>query len=141
MTRASRLTSWVQGGVQHIHGEDVARAIYAVHSQPDKSAGQRWLVGDKRHYDLWDLACALGHPGVNVIDNRVIVRKQEQERPIVSQWVQELMVEDGVITLPRPAERLGRRFDTRDFWSTFDLEPVRPRIEIDRSLRPLEVSL
>ncbi|KAF9516307.1 hypothetical protein BS47DRAFT_1292561 [Hydnum rufescens UP504] len=47
-----------KGSVHFIHGEDVARAIIAVHRR--FSPGQRWILTDERVYDWWDLASAWG---------------------------------------------------------------------------------
>lgn len=43
-------------------------------------------------------------------------------------WVGELMVEQDIRALPRSMEQLGRAYDTREFWTTFGLMPVRARI-------------
>ena len=45
-----------------------------------------------------------------------------------SKWVFELMDEEGVRALPRSMEVLGRCYDSREFWKTFGLSPVRSRI-------------
>lgn len=104
-----------------IHGLDVARAILAVHQQPQKAAGERWLLTDGRVYDWWDLASAWGSGG----------EKSRGQVPTGPQptWVQELMNETGVRALPRPAESLGRSLDSREFWSTFGLTPARARMD------------
>ncbi|OBZ66168.1 hypothetical protein A0H81_13754 [Grifola frondosa] len=100
-----------KGSIHMIHGEDVARAVLAVHRQPAKATGQRWLLTDGRVYDWWDIASAWGSAGVQ------------------PRWVRELMTEEGVRALPRDAEKLGRAMDSREFWNTFELEPVRGRLE------------
>lgn len=43
-------------------------------------------------------------------------------------WVYELMVETGVRALPRSMEALGRCYDTREFWDTFGVVPLKARI-------------
>lgn len=43
-------------------------------------------------------------------------------------WVGELMEEHKVKALPRSMEQLARCYDTREFWKTFGLMPVRSRI-------------
>ena len=93
-----------------IHGLDVARAVLAVHEHIDRAAGQRWLLTDGRVYDWWDWASAWGTEGTQ------------------TRWVRELMDEAGVRALPRPPELLGRGMDSREFWNTFGLEPVRGRL-------------
>lgn len=40
-------------------------------------------------------------------------------------WIGELMDEHQVRALPRSMEQLGRCYDSRDFWATFGLMPVR----------------
>lgn len=72
--------------------------------------GQRWLLTDQVVYCWWSIFCSLGEPS-----------KQ-------SQWVYELMREEGVRALPRSMEVLGRCYDTREFWETVGINPVRSRI-------------
>ncbi|KAH9885793.1 hypothetical protein C8Q73DRAFT_749120 [Cubamyces lactineus] len=98
-----------KGSIHLIHGLDVARAILAVHAQFDRAAGERWLLTDLRVYDWWDLAAAWGEEG-----------KQ-------ARWVRELMQEEGLRALPRSPEVIGRAMDSREFWTTFGLEPVKGR--------------
>lgn len=43
-------------------------------------------------------------------------------------WVGELMEEEGVRALPRSMEVLGRCYDSREFWETIGVWPVRSRI-------------
>jgi nucleoside-diphosphate-sugar epimerase len=122
-----------QGSVHLIHGEDVARAILAVHSNWDKSAGQRWLLTDGRVYDWWSLASAWGNvhstPGIPRRPPAVTDTEADEPQPEDAlrgpqpRWVRELMREDGVRGLPRSMERLGRALDSREFWETFELDP------------------
>ena len=93
-----------------IHGLDISRAILAVHAHFDRSVGQRWLVTDGHVYDWWDWAFSWGEEG-------------KQPR-----WVRELMNETGVRALPRSPEVIGRAMDSREFWNTFELEPVKGRL-------------
>ena len=37
-------------------------------------------------------------------------------------WVRELMIEMGVLALPREIGLLGRALDSRDFWNEFNLK-------------------
>lgn len=110
-----------------IHGIDVSRAILAVHHNFDRATGQRWLLTDLRVYDWWDLASAWGE--------RVSREKHPDEDESGEgwgpqpKWVRELMDEEGVRALPRGVERLGRGLDSREFWSTFELQPVKGRME------------
>ena len=47
-----------------------------------------------------------------------------------ARWVRELMMEYGIRALPRSVEQIGARgMDSREFWNTFGLEPVRGRLE------------
>lgn len=43
-------------------------------------------------------------------------------------WVRECMREENVRALPRDMQLLGRCYDSREFWDTFHLTPVRARI-------------
>ncbi|TFK83736.1 hypothetical protein K466DRAFT_497870 [Polyporus arcularius HHB13444] len=99
-----------KGSIHMIHGLDVSRAILAVHGNFERAAGERWLLTDGRVYDWWDWASAWGEEG-----------KQ-------TKWVRELMNEEGVHALPRTPEVIGRGMDSREFWDTFDLEPVKGRL-------------
>jgi len=110
-----------KGNVHMIHGVDVARAILAVHAQFDKATGQRWLLTDQRMYDWWDLASAWGSGGESS-------RGSDPMGP-QAEWVRELMDEEGVRALPRSPEQIGRALDSREFWKTFGLSPVRARLE------------
>ncbi|KAI0635535.1 hypothetical protein C8Q77DRAFT_1097958 [Trametes polyzona] len=102
-----------KGSIHLIHGEDVARAVLAVHAHFDRASGQRWLLTDTRVYDWWDLASAWGEQG-------------KQPR-----WVRELLREEGIRGLPRSPELIGRAMDSREFWETFDLEPTKGRLEVE----------
>ena len=96
----------VQGSLHLIHGEDVARAIVAVHRKP-LAGFSRWLITDGRVYDWWELASAWS-----------------LER---AKWVRELTIENGIRALPRDVGLLGRALDSGEFWITFGLEPKRAR--------------
>ena len=128
-----------------IHGIDVARAILAVHRNFSKAQGQRWILTDGRVYDWWDLASAWGSskpptlkkPIVGEIgaegDSAICTIEEEDsehsERGPQAKWVRELMIEMGVLALPREIELLGRALDSRDFWNEFNLSPIRARLE------------
>lgn len=150
-------TSTTQGSLHLIHGDDVARAVLAVHHAFDKAAGQRWLLTDGRIYDWWDLASAWGTTGstpgpsrkarqareagatVHVkppppaedISLKEDAQKEadEDERGPHARWVRELLHESGVRALPRTPDLLDRALDSREFWYTFALSPLHARIE------------
>ncbi|KAG6845252.1 hypothetical protein H0H87_011987 [Tephrocybe sp. NHM501043] len=108
-----------KGSIHLIHGLDVARAVLAVHGDWEKAAGQRWILTDGRVYDWWDLASAWGSPssGGGI------------ERGPYAKWVRELMNEENVRALPRDIGYLGRALDSREFWFTFGLSPLKARLE------------
>jgi len=116
-----------------IHGEDVARAVLAVHEDFDRAVGQRWLLTDGRVQDWWDLASAWGvevstvQPGASTA--AIQSQGTEQGRGPQPGWVQGLMQEQGIRALPRPIEKLGRALDSQEFWNTFGIQPVMGRIE------------
>lgn len=101
----------VKGRLHLVHGEDVARAVVAVHHQ--HTAGQRWLVTDMRSYDWWDLALAWGQPPLQA----AVVELMAEAAPPV-----------GV--LPRAIGENGgggdgRVLDSSEFWQAFGLVPTR----------------
>ncbi|KAI0342619.1 hypothetical protein BDW22DRAFT_1374828 [Trametopsis cervina] len=106
-----------RGSTHMIHGEDVSRAILAVHSEFDKATGQRWLLTDGRVHDWWDLAHAWGIEYATA---------KPGPQPV---WVQELMLEQGIRALPRDVEKLGKALDSQEFWNTFKIQPVMGRLE------------
>ncbi|RDL42336.1 Uncharacterized protein BP5553_02315 [Venustampulla echinocandica] len=104
-----------------VHGLDVARAIIATHSQFHKAGGQRWILTDLIVYDWW--AVILGFSGELDVENSNNEREKTQIK-----WVGELMAEQDIRALPRSVEQLGRCYDSREFWTTFGIMPVRGRI-------------
>lgn len=115
---------------------DVARAILAVHGNLSHAQGQRWILTDGRIYDWWDLASAWGAPPrdtpisiseSNTSHSSTAISIQESEDKCGPQprWVRELMAEQGVRALPRSTELLGRALDSREFWNTFGVSPVK----------------
>lgn len=76
------------------------------------------MLTDLQVYDWWALLLRFAGEidEINQSDDRV--QKQIQ-------WVGELMGEQKVRALPRSMEQLGRCYDTREFWTLFDLMPVR----------------
>ncbi|KAI5268967.1 hypothetical protein E4T47_07424 [Aureobasidium subglaciale] len=103
-----------------IHGEDVARAILAIFDKWEqaKASGSRWMLTDGQVYCWWSLMIGWAKEGKDV----------DQEPSKQSRWVYELMEEENVKALPRDMETLGRCYDSREFWKTFGLTPLRSRI-------------
>ncbi|KAJ3230201.1 hypothetical protein HDU78_008533 [Chytriomyces hyalinus] len=106
--------------VHYIHGEDVARALVAVHLKwaPDV-AGQRWILSNMRVYDWWDFLGGAVPTGWNV---------EEKGTPEVWKWVLELCKENRVKALPRGVHELERGIDTREFWERFGLLPLHSQL-------------
>jgi hypothetical protein len=107
-----------------VHGVDVARAVVAVvddGGEEEKWAvagrGQRWMVTDGWVYDWWSLLVGWAEVGG---DGEGEVSEQ-------ARWVFELMGEEGVRALPRAIEVLGRCYDSREFWETWGLVPLKGR--------------
>jgi hypothetical protein len=103
-----------------IHGEDVARAIVAIFDkwEEGEAAKSRWMLTDGQVYCWWSLMVGWAKAGDGV----------DEEASKQSRWVYELMREEGVKALPRDMETLGRCYDSREFWETFGLTPLRSRI-------------
>lgn len=100
--------------VHLIHGEDVARGVVSVITKEWRvSEGQRWMLTDGFVYDWWALFAKWADVG------------KAGEPTKQSQWVYELMQEGGVAALPRNQEILGRCYDSREFWSTYGLSPLK----------------
>ncbi|KIK61101.1 hypothetical protein GYMLUDRAFT_43202 [Collybiopsis luxurians FD-317 M1] len=129
-----------KGSLHMVHGIDVARAILAIHTQFDKSVGQRWILTDGRVYDWWDLSSAWGSGPTSNIDNNdnspstnpsavTTDSGPAEDRGPQAAWVRELMREMNVRALPRSIETLGRALDSREFWETFGLTPLKGRME------------
>ncbi|KAK0729528.1 hypothetical protein B0H67DRAFT_595941 [Lasiosphaeris hirsuta] len=103
-----------------IHGVDVARAVAAVVASEkweECGRGQRWMLTDGFVYDWWSLLVGWAEG----VDGDVEPTQQ-------AKWVFELMAEEDVRALPRSMEQLGRCYDTREFWSTFGLVPLKGRV-------------
>jgi len=121
-----------KGSLHVIHGVDVARSILAVHNNFEKAQGQRWLITDGRVYDWWDLASAWGTaPTPESTDPALGPSKPitGDDRGPQAKWVRELMEEMGFRSLPRNVELLGRALDSREFWTTFEMNPIRARLD------------
>ncbi|CZT16624.1 uncharacterized protein RCC_02458 [Ramularia collo-cygni] len=103
--------------VHLVHGEDVARGILAVvmHAWKGVSEGQRWMLTDGFVYDWWALFAKWAD------DNQ----EGKQGPTEQSRWVYELMGEEGVGALPRDMQTLGRCYDSREFWATYGISPLK----------------
>ncbi|EME49818.1 hypothetical protein DOTSEDRAFT_68571 [Dothistroma septosporum NZE10] len=107
--------------VHLIHGVDVARAILAIIGDWKSSRGQRYMLTDGFVYDWWSLFAGWAE-GVDEDED------PSREPSKQAQWVYELMSEGKVLALPRSMEALGRCYDSREFWETFKLAPLKARI-------------
>ncbi|KAI1652466.1 hypothetical protein F4813DRAFT_309276 [Daldinia decipiens] len=119
-----------KGALHVIHGEDVARAVVALHR--NFTPKKRWLLCDMHVYDWWDLVqdwaiqtLQSAEVGVGQVDTPIA--KVERQTELLN-WVGELMVEEGVRALPRDTSSLGRTLDGRGFWKTMGIWPVQGRI-------------
>ena len=108
-----------------IHGEDVARAILAVHQSftPKK----RWLLTDLHVYDWWDLIQDWGALAQERAHSTL--GKEEAEKLEYTKWVGEALIEERVRSLPRGAEDLGRVLDSRAFWNELGIWPTQGRVK------------
>ncbi|QSZ29026.1 hypothetical protein DSL72_003536 [Monilinia vaccinii-corymbosi] len=104
-----------------VHGLDVSRGVVAVIGNWGKARGQRFMLTDLMVYDWWSVI--LGYAGE--IDEENGDGKMEGRQ---IKWIGELMKENHVKALPRSMEDLGRCYDSREFWDTFEIMPVRSRI-------------
>lgn len=120
-----------KGALHVIHGNDVARAVLAVHGK--FTPGKRWILCDMHVYDWWDLVQdwatqALSEKeedgeGEVGVSEAVMVKQTE-----MLSWVGQLMMEEGVRALPRDSEAVGRRLDGRGFWNFMGIWPKQGRI-------------
>ncbi|GAA6059213.1 hypothetical protein JCM10212_006606 [Sporobolomyces blumeae] len=140
----------VKGSLHLIHGLDVARAILAVHlssrdhgtsimsgteardTTDSKSGlkGQRYLLTDLRVIDWWDLASRYPSRSGSKEPGDHLGRGEPTPEPF--EWVLELMREHGIRALPRSPVELGRALDSREFWDTFGLMPIKGAYEKGR---------
>ncbi|KAI1370945.1 hypothetical protein F4677DRAFT_325763 [Hypoxylon crocopeplum] len=107
-----------KGALHVVHGEDVARAIVALHR--NFTPGKRWIVTDMHVYDWWDLTQDWANQALQSAESEggqvdVPTTKIERQKELLA-WVGELMAEEGVRALPRDTSSLGRALDGRAFW-------------------------
>ena len=107
-----------------IHGQDVARAILAVMKKWEEGGkGQRWMLTDGFVYDWWALFA-----GWADVEKKGDDEDEDREPSDFAKWVYELMEEEDIQALPRTMKTLGRCYDSREFWKTFGLAPLRARV-------------
>jgi len=118
-----------KGALHVVHGEDVARAIVALHRT--FTPGKRWLLCDTHVYDWWDLAQDWATQALKDAEkggaSTISPERVEQYNKMLS-WVGELMVEEDVRALPRDTSSVGRRLDGRGFWKFMRIWPTQGRI-------------
>lgn len=107
--------------IHMVHGEDVARAVVAVHKK--FTPAQRWLITDTRVYDWWDLLASYGADMRRKEEGGGLIEEGEQIYLELGKWVGEFMVEEGIRALPRSPETLGRVCDSTHFWHTMGVWP------------------
>ncbi|KAH7027379.1 uncharacterized protein B0I36DRAFT_364589 [Microdochium trichocladiopsis] len=115
-----------KGALHVIHGEDVSRAVVALHRNFTKS--QRWLLCDMHVYDWWDLVQDWAVADVAPARAAELSAEQVETQRVRLKWVGELMVEEGVRALPRDASAVGRALDGRAFWNKMGIWPSQGRI-------------
>ncbi|KAH8175182.1 hypothetical protein LIA77_03600 [Sarocladium implicatum] len=120
-----------KGALHVIHGEDVARAVVAVHR--NKPSGKRYILCDMHVYDWWDLTQDWALLALREDREKGVERTEEDEAGLqkgqtLLRWVLELMVEEGVEALPRDASAVGRALDGRRFWHDMGILPIHGRI-------------
>ncbi|KAK1776521.1 hypothetical protein QBC45DRAFT_419115 [Copromyces sp. CBS 386.78] len=114
-----------------IHGLDIARAVVRILESceddnegekkwEENGKGQRWMLTDGFVYDWWSLLLGWATEG-----------KEDGEPSEQAKWVMELMEEQGVQALPRSMELMGRAYNSREFWRTWGLVPVKARIGVN----------
>ena len=72
-------------------------------------------------YDWWELI--LGFAGEEENGDTPESRIDKQIK-----WIGELMRETSTLALPRSKEELGRCYDCIEFWTSYDLMPIRSRV-------------
>ena len=110
-----------------VHGEDVARAVVAVHERWTEGgfAGERWMLTDGFVYDWWALFAGWADGAGDRGEGEGKGGEKQTEQ---CKWVYELMWEDGVRALPRSMQELGRCYDSREFWQKAAISPIKARI-------------
>ena len=108
-----------------VHGEDVARAVIAMHRR--FTPGRRWVVTDLEVYDWYQLVYIWGDQWQKGSGERSGGGQGEAGGHLAyREWVAELMQEEGVRALPRHTNVLGRCLDARAFWEEMEVVPQKP---------------
>ncbi|KAK7954105.1 hypothetical protein PG996_014991 [Apiospora saccharicola] len=117
-----------KGAVHLIHGQDVARAIVALHR--NFTPGKRWLMHDLHIYDWWDLIedWAITALAAAEQDPASVSEAEVAKQNQLLTWVGELMQEEDIKALPRDSSRLGRVLDGRAFWKAMGIMPICGRV-------------
>lgn len=95
-----------------IHGQDLARAIVAVHEQ--FKPGERWIVTGGGCSDWIRLFLAWGSPEQIEMARRLAQEDEECHRVLGNDTLEEIVARGGVVP----------RLDSREFWDTFGLQPT-----------------
>lgn len=111
-----------------IHGQDVSRAVVAVHDDFELGKGQRWMLTDGFVYDWWALFAGWGEADGKGSSGAVDAGGEDEKQTRQCKWVYELLQEEDVRALPRSMTALGRCYDSREFWQTFHIAPLKARI-------------
>ena len=116
-----------------VHGVDVGRAVLAILARWEAARGQRWMLTDGFVYDWWALFAGWADVEEGRSSSAAAGARDDDSDATpaqTAQWVSELMrpEEGDVRALPRSMEALGRCYDSREFWATFGLVPLKARI-------------
>ncbi|ORY95484.1 hypothetical protein BCR43DRAFT_493071 [Syncephalastrum racemosum] len=95
-----------------IHGQDVARAILAVHEQP---RGGRWIVTDRGCQDWIRLFLTWASSDQLILARRLAHEDEACRTALHNATLEEAVARGNV----QPAS------DSREFWDTFGLEPTK----------------
>ncbi|KAF8920168.1 hypothetical protein CPB85DRAFT_1273732 [Mucidula mucida] len=95
---ASKAALEARNSLHLIHGQDVARAILAVHRKPSPGRG----CSPTALSSAWS--------------------------PEHAGWVRELVKQHGIRALPRDTGLLRRMLDSSEFWETHGIEPEKARV-------------
>ena len=121
---------------------------YGGGSDKVKVKGERWMLTDTFVYDWWALMAgwadvdAASGAGLSDVGGRAVTDEAgasadtggdddggvDIEPAETARWVLECMREEGVRALPRGMEELGRCYDSREFWETVGVVPLKARI-------------